>query len=479
MPSAGGGAAIDGDPATAWQTAFGPATGATLDVTLPAPATIDHLDLQVVADGRHSVPTALTVAAGSEQREVQLPLIEQPPDGGPVAVQASFAPLTTDHLTVTITGSRDVTTIDRRTGEPVVLPVGLAELGLPGVPPPAPAPASFDSGCRTDLLTIDGRPFPVRVAGSTAELQAGSPLPLEPCGDPTTLTLGPGDHLLRATPGRTSGLDLDRVVLTSGAGGEAAGTPLLPAASGGPTARLTSSDRTHRTVEVEGGDGPVWLVLGEGLNRGWHASAGGHDLGPPRSVDGGMNGWLVPRSGGGAVQVSLTWTPQRQVWIGLAASLVGVVVCIALAIRRPRRADAASAVARAGARAPAAHGGGAGSGPLASTARRRRRRGRGHRVCCSSPSPRRWWWAPCSSPAASRSCGGCARWPPSPPPPPPARFYVLRQWHSYPAPGFGWPSAFELGHPLALAALAFLAADVTLSLVARPPAPGRVPRPST
>ena len=50
-------AALDQDPATAWVTPFSTVDGQYVNVALPAPITVDHLDLQLVADGLHSVPT--------------------------------------------------------------------------------------------------------------------------------------------------------------------------------------------------------------------------------------------------------------------------------------------------------------------------------------------------------------------------------------------------------------------------------------
>ena len=50
-------AAIDGDPDTAWQTPFVGVRGQWVEYTRAAPSTFDHLDLRVIADGRHSVPT--------------------------------------------------------------------------------------------------------------------------------------------------------------------------------------------------------------------------------------------------------------------------------------------------------------------------------------------------------------------------------------------------------------------------------------
>ena len=62
---------------------------------------------------------------------------------------------------------REVKTRDWYSGDPITTPIGIAELGIPGVQSP-PEPATFDSGCRTDLLTVDGTPVPLRVSGSTA-----------------------------------------------------------------------------------------------------------------------------------------------------------------------------------------------------------------------------------------------------------------------------------------------------------------------
>ena len=48
----GAAAAIDGDPATAWQTPETVVQGHSLTGTAPQPVTVDHLDLTVFADGR-------------------------------------------------------------------------------------------------------------------------------------------------------------------------------------------------------------------------------------------------------------------------------------------------------------------------------------------------------------------------------------------------------------------------------------------
>ncbi|HEV7523774.1 MAG TPA: alpha-(1-_3)-arabinofuranosyltransferase family protein, partial [Acidimicrobiia bacterium] len=54
-----GAAAFDGDPTTVWQTPFDEVVGQWTQVDSTRSVTIDHLDLGVIADGRHSVPTKL------------------------------------------------------------------------------------------------------------------------------------------------------------------------------------------------------------------------------------------------------------------------------------------------------------------------------------------------------------------------------------------------------------------------------------
>ena len=58
-------AAVDGDPATSWEPGLGNQDGDWVEYQLSRPVTFDHLDLQVVADGKHSLPTSITVSTSS------------------------------------------------------------------------------------------------------------------------------------------------------------------------------------------------------------------------------------------------------------------------------------------------------------------------------------------------------------------------------------------------------------------------------
>jgi hypothetical protein len=107
-----------------------------------------------------------------------------------------------------------------------------------------------------------------------------------------------------------------------------------------PEVRVVRTGRTQSRVEIEAADEPYWLVLGQTQNRGWNADVrGGPDLGGSQLVDGFANGWLVDpadldgaQTDDGTVAVDLEWTPQRRVWIALALSIVGALLCLGLIV---------------------------------------------------------------------------------------------------------------------------------------------------
>src|SRR5262249_39676590 len=134
-------------------------------------------------------------------------------------------------------------------------------------------------------------------------------------------------------------IDLDSLVLQSAADGGAPAqvAPLESPAASGPAVKIDSQGRTNFDLSVSGASPkqPFWLVLGQSNNSGWTASVDGHDLGKPQLVDGYANGWLIDPTSTD-MKVSLVWTPQRNVWIALGLSGFGALLCLVLAIRRPR-----------------------------------------------------------------------------------------------------------------------------------------------
>ncbi len=312
-------AALDGDPSTAWTTGFDQAVGSTITIPLGATRTVDSISFQAVDDGRHSVPTELVVSAGGVDRTVAVP------DGAGSAVDLNFPAVTGDELSVRISKVRQETTVDRRFGEVTELPVGVATIAIDGVAPLRAAPA-VDTGCRDDLVRLDGSPLAVRFSGSTADLLAGKAATIVPCST-APLELAKGTHHLTATPGARTGIDLDQLVLRSSALAQPTAAP--PATNTGPTATLSSSSRTDRTIRVSPCSTECWVVSGEGLNDGWTATVDGASLGAPTLVDGGMNGWLLPPADHERV-VRLHWKPQRTIWLGLVLSVLALLACIAV-----------------------------------------------------------------------------------------------------------------------------------------------------
>ncbi|MBK9178112.1 MAG: DUF3367 domain-containing protein [Acidimicrobiales bacterium] len=454
--------ALDADPATAWMPALGPQEGGWIEVELPSPITLDGLDLSLLADGRHSVPTRLGLEVdGRPAGTVELPPVTDGEPGSVTEVPVTFPAVSGSTLRFTVDAVRPVTSIDWYSGLPVTLPVGIVELGLDGVRMPA-LPAELPGTCRDDLLTIDGEPVPVRITGTTADAVARDGLAATTCDpDGGPVRLDAGSHLLRTAQGRDTGIgvDIDRLVLASEAGGRPAVSPAPPVPAG-PTVELVDEGRTATTVRVTGADDPYWLVLGQSFNAGWQATVdGGGSLGDPRLVDGFANGWRVdPATVGADAVIHLRWAPQGIVRFGLAGSAVAVGACIVLLVvggrrRRPvdeqppERPEPVDPLDAGGAPPPtrtvAVAGVTAGLlaalliGPLA-----------GVLVAGGAVAALTTRWGRVAVRVAA--VGALAL----------AALYVLVQQyrHQYPA-DFIWPKNFERTHLLGLLAVAFLAVD--------------------
>lgn len=331
--------AVDADPSTAWIAETGPQDGEWLSVDLSKPITFDHLDLQVLNDGRHSLPSRLTISSGGESRTVDVPV---PAVGrgrrqnSTTTIPVSFPVITGSSIKVTIDTVQPVKALDYYStfaGITDILPVGIAELGLPGVTQPAP-PAQLPAVCTGALLSVDGRPVDVEVTGRTADALGGAQVSIAPCGDSAGgLALKAGTHTVTTGARLPSGWSVDQVWLGSGAGGAPAAAATVTAAPAAPPVQVVHQDRTSMTLKVPGTGRAFWLVLGESHSSGWAATVGGRSLGPPRLIDAFANGWYMPaRPAGTAMEVHLEWRPQTAVWAALAASATSILVCVGLAV---------------------------------------------------------------------------------------------------------------------------------------------------
>jgi arabinofuranan 3-O-arabinosyltransferase len=331
--------AFDHDPSTAWTPVLGNQVGAWIDVSMPTSRTVDRMHLTFVADRKHSIPTEVTLLAdGQPTRTLPLPHVRRGTEDGTLrTVELGFDPVTAKDLRVQIDSIRPGLANTGPETDPVLLPVSIAEAGMADVPVPA-APAPIDTRCRSDLVTVDGQPFPVEIRGASTAARSG--LDVAACS--AALPMAAGSNRVQTADGTATGFDVDRVVLSSDTDGQPA--PITPAGApiseSGARVRVTSStaDSYHLQVRTDGK--PFWLVLGESHSDGWEATADGHSLGSPQLVNGFANGWTVRPDHAGTIDVVLRWTPQRIVWIGLAISGLAVLVCLGLVVVRRRRGAA-------------------------------------------------------------------------------------------------------------------------------------------
>jgi hypothetical protein len=271
-------------------------------------------------------------------------------------VPVTFPALTGSSFTISFPAVRPVTTVDRRYGEEVATPLSIAEIDLDAIRA-GPDATTIDTGCRTDLVTIDGRPQGVHIEGDAGSLRTGGGLSIAACGPP--LHLEAGEHELRTVAGRVSGFDLDRIVLHLAATGDAANAPVGTAANGStdgsslPVVTVTSRSHTSATVSLTGGTSPFWLVHGDSFERGWQASIGGRSLGLPTMIDGGSNGWQIdpagwPHTAGSPLVVQIEWAPQSTIDVALVLSALAGALCLALVLwptrARVRQASASHAL---------------------------------------------------------------------------------------------------------------------------------------
>ncbi|MGI8664246.1 MAG: alpha-(1-_3)-arabinofuranosyltransferase domain-containing protein [Acidimicrobiales bacterium] len=495
-------ATLDGDPSTAWVGRFGAQEGQWLEYRSSSPVTAERLSITLLADGFHSVPTSLALTVdGRDVGTVAIPSVsDQARQGATATVTLELpASISGADWRLTVASVRPVQTVAWSSGQPVTMPVGVAELGLGDLHMPAPV-GLIDTGCRNDLLTLDGAPIELDIAGTAADALAGRPLHAELCG--AAAEAPAGDHVLRTTAGIGTGIDIDQVALRSAADGgpsAASGTLASESRSSGasaaapvtPTVRVSSDSPDAFDAFVVGAKAgqPFWLVLGQSVSSGWTAQADGTDLGRPTLIDGYANGWLVhPTSQ--AFRVQLRFTPQRVVNIALALSGLTALICLVLAARGARRLkpwDVPTAVRLAGSglhdvddiepalfsrRAVTSYDGARPpardaalsvlgltvsafvfAGPLVAL------------VTASLAGvvarwPRRRWLLALGSPAAL-ALG--------------AAYIVVSQVRHNIAPGLEWPGEFTWAHPLGWLAVTLLVADVTMGWQSRraPNAPRR------
>ena len=115
---------LDGNPATVWSPGLGPQAGNWLEYNLAKPVTFDHLSMTVVTDGRHSVPTTVTVQRrrAEPQGRASRPWPTAPQPWTTQTVTLRFPALTGSHVRVTFDTVRTVTDLDQYSNKQIGLP---------------------------------------------------------------------------------------------------------------------------------------------------------------------------------------------------------------------------------------------------------------------------------------------------------------------------------------------------------------------
>lgn len=305
-------AAFDDDPGTAWTSAFFP-WGSWLEVRREKPVEVEQIRFTVVDDVNRSRPSSVTVLLDGVE------VATEPIDASEVVIDIDLQ--SASELTLRFDTVEERTTLDWHSLSQIPLPIGITDVDVDGFTF-APGDTTLDTGCRDDLLTIDGEAIDIRVRGDVEAALERESLTPEACSVP--IEFG-GDVDILAAEGRATGLDLDKIVLSS----PPTEFPFAPVAPPQPTDVSTS--RTSIDIDLPGADGPYWLVLGQSQNSGWEASAEGiGDLGESTLVQGYANGWLIDPPDDSALSVSLEWTPQRLVWVAMGLSLLGLVLAAVL-----------------------------------------------------------------------------------------------------------------------------------------------------
>ena len=315
-----GDAAVDGDVTTAWQTPFDASVGATLQIVQQAPIEAAEMTITWRDDGKHSTPQTLSVTDGATSFMVDVP--STTPISGLSTATIPVPAFNASDTTITLDAVSGETVPEYYSGVERLLPVGIAEMWFgpaESVAPPG-VNRSLDTGCRTDLISLDGAPIEVEVAGDVDGV-----LDVTLCDSAADLAvdLAAGQHRLVATDGKLTGLDLDRVVLDT--------AQRSTALTSDAVVLVNRMDATAIDATVTATDDTTLLVLPQSHNLGWMASVDGVDLGAPRLVDGYANAWVLP-PGPADRSLELRWTPQRSVNVGQGISALAALVIVALIV---------------------------------------------------------------------------------------------------------------------------------------------------
>ncbi|SDS22768.1 arabinofuranan 3-O-arabinosyltransferase [Nocardioides scoriae] len=327
-PRAGGLAAVDADPGTAWLADVDDPRP-TLTVGWLQPQRVSGLSLALSDDLPAARPTEVVLTWSGGRRVVELD------DDG----EASFPALRTRLLRIAVTATAPTEDLDP--GAPSgQVGAGVGELRLRGAAglPLTPSARVVERGCGSGpMVEVDGTAVPTSVRASDADLYAGRSLPATLCtagaragGTPTgddagPLSLAAGTHEVVLRPG--GGFEATSLVLRR-EGGVA-----LPAVAADPvTATRPGPTELHTGAAAAG-----LVTVRQNRNAGWSATADGRSL-TAVTVDGWQQGWLLEEP---TDDLRARFGPDTVYRAGVGAGLVTLVGLLLGAALLRRRGDGA------------------------------------------------------------------------------------------------------------------------------------------
>ena len=333
--------AIDGSPQSAWTTDFDSSLGARWSLQLDPAEPLDRIVIDAIDDEHHSLPRSYLVHLRESDAEVRTITATAGPEPQRSVIDLDGTAVSAVEIEITAVDAR--LTPEYFSGAPRELPVALnIELSHNGAALTLPVPDAIDARCRDDLIAINGEPHSVALVGDVTDALRRDTIEIVSCAP--IIDLGAGEHRVTTSDGFRTGINIDRLVLSSPS--PSAADIADAAALSGPVAYERLSPTALR-AEIPPSDTPLWLTLRESWNPGWQLSI---DSGPyagevlePVLVDGYAAGWVLPPAAQ-TTAVSIEWVPQRQIIIGIVISALSLIAAIALGIGRRRRPSTAAAI---------------------------------------------------------------------------------------------------------------------------------------
>jgi arabinofuranan 3-O-arabinosyltransferase len=306
------GAAVDGDPTTAWSAGPDDPTPA-LTLTYVRPRVVTGLRITTDRTSPVAAPQTVRVDAGREHWTGDVPANGE--------IRFAHA-VTGRNLTITVLRAHLRTSMSTLTGRGRLLPAGIGNVLVRGPGPKFAArrPNTIDFGCGGGLaLIVDGTRVPMQVHAPTAAVLDGDAVTATACG-PQPLILSAGAH--RFTLAATAWA-LPRALTLSTP--DTSITSPVPAPG---SFAIRDWQKTNRRVDVDTTEQSL-LVIRENFNSGWQATLGGRHL---KAVlnDGWEQAFIVPPHTHGTVAV--LYTPQRYFTAGLVVGLLAALGLIAAAL---------------------------------------------------------------------------------------------------------------------------------------------------